>query len=106
MEINQFFCCFLGFFEIEKGKMVVVFGNSNDVGSMLAVAFRSLIREIKIGTSGFVFPLILTFGLSFPITVSGADAEAELIYLRANTQFNEAKYVQAIEQYNLFLLEL
>ena len=103
MEINQFFCCFLGFFEIEKGKMVVVFGNSNDVGSMLAVAFRSLIREIKIGTSGFVFPLILTFGLSFPITVSGADAEAELIYLRANTQFNEAKYVQAIEQYNLFL---
>tara|TARA_B100001123_G_scaffold430992_1_gene551790 strand:- start:915 stop:3122 length:2208 start_codon:yes stop_codon:yes gene_type:complete len=43
----------------------------------------------------------MSFSLSLSFQASGT--EAELVYLKANTHFNNAQYSQAIEQYNLFL---
>ena len=83
--------------------MVVVLGNSNDVRNMPAVSFCFLSKLVRLRVLGCIFLLLLAFALSHPTQVSGAEAEAELIYLKANTHFNEAQYVQAIEQYNLFL---
>ena len=65
--------------------------------------FCFLTKLFKLRILRCVCILFLSFGLNPPIQVFGAEAKAELIYLKANTHFNQAQYVQAIEQYNLFL---
>ena len=83
--------------------MVVVFDNSNDVRNMPAVAFRSHARWVSPSAFGCIFLLLLAFGFGRPLQVYGAEAKAELVYLKANTHFNQAQYAQAIEKYSLFL---